>query len=444
MEGNYKKWLNRINAKLNKPTTTGNTTSYPYVVGEDGNGNSARLPAGDLGKNFFNSDLSNTTARNHTMKAAVTINTLGNPYYWKGLSDKTNNTNYSKKLALNPTTGEIVVKDNADPTDVTNAINNATATQKTSMRTALFGTATPASPVINNVNSYFIKRGQTTILFLTGINLTPLNPVSIWIEDGSGNKVFAENYYAISGTVLQTTWTIPLSFPTGEYSVKIANGGVPQGASPGKMLVVNESTNTLITLNSSNLIIKSRSGYTVNANTTGISSDNIITLAKLTTSYPASTVDNSYDVAIKTSNIFLGNINSSWEIILNTTSLIGSGVSGDKVPYIVLTETDDVTFSSPDSIVQNVLLFTSIGHSVFVHTSGNNGTSYYNADYIAVIKKTGNKIATFFRHTITNDTMGYMEQTIDTSKNYAIAFLEARTSAGQYRRQMTITTNILN
>ena len=47
---------NADNLLLNKPTTTSNTTSYPYVVGEDGNGNSARLPAGDLGKNFFNSD----------------------------------------------------------------------------------------------------------------------------------------------------------------------------------------------------------------------------------------------------------------------------------------------------------------------------------------------------------------------------------------------------
>ena len=69
-----------IDGKLNKPTTTSTTASYPFVVGEDGNGNSARLPAGDLGKNFFNSDLNNTTARNHTMNAGVTVNTLGNPH----------------------------------------------------------------------------------------------------------------------------------------------------------------------------------------------------------------------------------------------------------------------------------------------------------------------------------------------------------------------------
>ena len=78
----------RLDAKLNKPTTTSNTTSYPFVVGEDGNGNSARLPAGDLGKNFFNSDLSNTTARNHTMNAGVTVNTLGNPHTLSGLPNK--------------------------------------------------------------------------------------------------------------------------------------------------------------------------------------------------------------------------------------------------------------------------------------------------------------------------------------------------------------------
>ena len=34
-----------IGGKLTKPTTTSTTTSYPYVVGENGNGGSARLPA---------------------------------------------------------------------------------------------------------------------------------------------------------------------------------------------------------------------------------------------------------------------------------------------------------------------------------------------------------------------------------------------------------------
>ena len=98
---------NADNLLLNRPTTTSNTTTYPFVVGEDGNGNSARLPAGDLGKNFFNSDLSNTTARNHTMNAGVTVNTLGNPYSITGLPNKnTDITNFDNVVRYNPTTGQ--------------------------------------------------------------------------------------------------------------------------------------------------------------------------------------------------------------------------------------------------------------------------------------------------------------------------------------------------
>lgn len=105
--GNAQDLKNSIDSKLNKPTTTSNTTSYPFVVGEDGNGNSARLPAGDLGKNFFNSDLSNTTARNHTMNAGVTVDTLGNAWNIKGLPNKASDTtNFDNVLKYNPITGQ--------------------------------------------------------------------------------------------------------------------------------------------------------------------------------------------------------------------------------------------------------------------------------------------------------------------------------------------------
>ena len=105
--GNASDLKTEIDGKLNKPTTTSTTTSYPYVVGENGNGGSARLPAGDLGKNFFNSDLSNTTARNHTMNAGVTINTLGNAWNIKDLPNKASDTtNFDNVLRYNPITGQ--------------------------------------------------------------------------------------------------------------------------------------------------------------------------------------------------------------------------------------------------------------------------------------------------------------------------------------------------
>ena len=119
---------NADNLLLDKPTTIGNTTSHPFVVGEDGNGNSARLPAGDLGKNFFNSDLSNTTARNHTMNAGITVNTLGNPYSITGLPDKASDTtNFDKVLKYNPSTGQFAYGQafvyNVPPTITVNHVN---------------------------------------------------------------------------------------------------------------------------------------------------------------------------------------------------------------------------------------------------------------------------------------------------------------------------------
>jgi hypothetical protein len=123
-----------IDGKLNKPTTTGNTTTHPFVVGEDGNGNSARLPAGDLGKNFFNSDLSNTTARNHTMNAAVTVNTLGNPHTLSGLPNKNTDISNFRKVRVQNTSGLDAVVDSKNL--LTDGVTSMTDAEKDAWRLA--------------------------------------------------------------------------------------------------------------------------------------------------------------------------------------------------------------------------------------------------------------------------------------------------------------------
>ena len=183
---------NADNLLLNKPTTTSNTTSYPYVVGEDGNGNSARLPAGDLGKNFFNSDLSNTTARNHTMNAGVTINTLGNPYSITGLPNKeSDTTNFDKVLRYNPTTGQFAYGQafvyNVPSTITVNHVN------------------APASP---NVPSYIqaiqdkITEIHTTAVFQ---NFNTSNTSTVLTATTVGNAIagdfFVDNTNGISAAV---------------------------------------------------------------------------------------------------------------------------------------------------------------------------------------------------------------------------------------------------
>ena len=123
-----------LDGKLNKPTSTGNTTSHPYVVGEDGNGNSARLPAGDLGKNFFNSDLSNTTARNHTMNAAVTVNTLGNPHTLAGLPNKNADIANFRKVRVQNASGLDAVVDSKNL--LTDGMTSMTDNEKDAWRIA--------------------------------------------------------------------------------------------------------------------------------------------------------------------------------------------------------------------------------------------------------------------------------------------------------------------
>ena len=55
----------------------------------------------NIGENFFSADLSNTTARNHTMNAGITVNTLGNPYSLTGLPNKEADPSFNKAIRIN-------------------------------------------------------------------------------------------------------------------------------------------------------------------------------------------------------------------------------------------------------------------------------------------------------------------------------------------------------
>lgn len=165
---------NSIDGKLNKPTTTSTTTSHPFVVGEDGNGNSARLPAGDLGKNFFNSDLSNTSARNHTMNAGVTVNTLGNPHTLSGLPNKnTDIANFRKVRVQNASGLDAVVGSKNLLTDGVTSMTDAEkdawrlAQRKTGENYSLGQPRVDLISPININNSY----NYTQYVSVIGLNL---------------------------------------------------------------------------------------------------------------------------------------------------------------------------------------------------------------------------------------------------------------------------------
>ena len=172
--GNAGDLKTEIDGKLNKPTTTSNTTSYPYVVGEDGNGNSARLPAGDLGKNFFNSDLSNTTARNHTMNAGVTVKTLGNPHTLSGLPNKNADITNFRKVRVQNASGLDSVVDSKNL--LTDGVTSMTDAEKDAWRLAqrkTNETYSTASPQVDGILPPVINGNETFNQFVTlvGLNL---------------------------------------------------------------------------------------------------------------------------------------------------------------------------------------------------------------------------------------------------------------------------------
>ena len=165
---------NSIDGKLNKPTTTSTTASYPYVVGEDGNGNSARLPAGDLGKNFFNSDLSNTTARNHTMNAGVTVNTLGNPHTLSGLPNKNTDITNFRKVRVQNTSGLDAVVDSRNL--LTDGVTSMTDAEKDAWRIANLKTGENYSlgqPRVDSISPININNSYnyTQYVSVIGLNL---------------------------------------------------------------------------------------------------------------------------------------------------------------------------------------------------------------------------------------------------------------------------------
>lgn len=397
-----------------------------------------------IGSNISNTDLTNLAARTFTQNASFTWNTLGNFYYWKGLVDKTGNATYTKALIVHPTTGEVVTRDFADPANTALAVQNATTAQKTAMRVALLGSAVPASPAVNLVNTWYIRRGIDKMLFLSGVNLTPLDPVAIWIENGA-TKIFALNYFSISSSALQTFWNIPLDFPLGDYPIKLTFGAVVQGASPGLLRVLENSTSLVYNFTTADFKVGLRAGGTITGATpTAILGNNIFRIAKRSTTY--ATIDDSLDSAIKTSNIFQGALAASWEIILSITAVNYNTASANNHIGMVLTETSDAGFNTVESLVFNHVLLLGAQRQGYANPEGGIAYNVTAAGFTnsVVVRKTGNKVATYGFNPTTGLVTAYSEIIIDTSKTFALAIIEANTFNFNFIKEVQISATILN
>ena len=116
------------------------------------------------GSNIANTDLTNTNPRTFTQKAAFTWDSLGSPYYWKGLTDQTNDAaNFNKVLMVNPTTKEVAISSNGItqvtiPDTLPNQVtNNYTITVNSAMPSPAPSLPTYQTDLQNFMNTLYTK-----------------------------------------------------------------------------------------------------------------------------------------------------------------------------------------------------------------------------------------------------------------------------------------------
>lgn len=218
-----------LDLKLNAPLTDGDTQNFSKVVGLDANGNTAKLPAGDLGKNMMNTDLSSTSARNHTINAPFTINTGGNPYTVSGLPNKNTDIGNFQKIVVQNGSGLNATIDSKN--FLMDMPDQLTEAERTAWKTKMNGGWTTAtmsvgliSPTVVNANN-----SNNTWILLKGANLN-LNPASFSIEimDNEGTTAIgivpnAQVQLSTNGTDLIFYFNFH-SLPLGSYKIKIWNG----------------------------------------------------------------------------------------------------------------------------------------------------------------------------------------------------------------------------
>lgn len=396
-----------------------------------------------IGSNISNADLSNVSARIFTQGNSFTWNTAGFGYFWKGLADKTGNATYSKSLIIHPTTGETVTRDFADPAATTLAVQNANTTQKTAMRTALLGTATPANPVLQDASSRFIQPG-INVIDLIGLNLTLLVPTFLWIEKDDLTKIFATNFYNVSGTVVTSVWTIPADLPNGDYPIKIQNGVTVQGLSNAVFTKVDAITP--LTISGAGWLRKVRKlddGVT-DSNDYNPDSNQAVD-DYMTISAVGIAGNNQPGIIAKTDNIILGSKDYDFEIKFQSNGSTGGSVGWN--PFIGLTETTNANFTTVNDIVRNVV----VNEVDLTQGRINSGTSAMGLGgnpgqmWWVYFAKVRNKvyIRMYNKNTLSNFT--YWSYDIDITKNYALFVANSSTTAThQPIRMLWINARIMN
>lgn len=223
----------RLEQKLDKPGTEGTLQEFPKVVAVDGNGNVGKVSAADFGKNMMNTNLSNTSARNHTLNASFTINTLGNEYKITGLPNKNADIINFQKIMVQNAAGLSAVADSKNV--LLGMPEQFTEAERTSWKTKMNGGWTTATMSVATISPAVVdKTDRPFWINLKGANLN-LPPTSYKVELCTGSSVSADTATVVmeipASQVQLYTNGIDLTFyynfkdiPVGQYKIRLWNG----------------------------------------------------------------------------------------------------------------------------------------------------------------------------------------------------------------------------
>ncbi|WP_312557094.1 hypothetical protein [Empedobacter brevis] len=220
--------------KLNEPTSEGTEEEYPFLIGIDEDGYSAKLPAGDLGKNFANADLEVTENRKHTGTASVEfampLACSNSNVLYSGLVDKSSDVMYNIFPVLD-SNGNLA-KATAIGNALESGLKNVSADQGLRISQLLNGgQGSSGAMSVNRISPPLIQNRFNSVeyILLRGANVN-LSPLSRKIEilkssDNSLVVTIPDNQIIDLGNGIDLTFYYNFyNFPLGDYKIRLTSG----------------------------------------------------------------------------------------------------------------------------------------------------------------------------------------------------------------------------
>ena len=315
-------------SKLDTPSNTvTNTTTYPFLVLTKANGvESARIAAGDVGKNVANAALTSINGAGLTLGADWNI-TSGSGFYFglKGLLDKSADATWNR-LIMTDASGRVAYSNGKNV--IKSMPSVLTEAEKTAWKTEMNGGWTTntmsvglLSPIVvkkQNVNSWITLKGAN-------LNLNPAN-FSVEIVDITGTTVLAtvpnSQVQLYSNGIDLTFYYNFNAFALGNYKIRLNNGVATY--TTGLAFTLTDAVNTvdLTTITWTSLL------HT--PGTIGVLSTNQGSLAYTSRTANKAFANDSYTVAAaKSSQIVPSNVNFYLKITGSYTSPNLGGTAGN-------------------------------------------------------------------------------------------------------------------